>query len=83
MASEVSGNGKKAGNFPFSRCEAGNGKTPVGGFSRFPTSEGTALAVLAERVSRLCPDHRDPERFHLDKSEIVHDLRRLAREGGR
>ncbi len=35
---------------------------------------------LAERVGRLSPSHRDPERFHADKSQIVSELRRLARE---
>jgi hypothetical protein len=37
------------------------------------------LADLARRVSRLTIDRRDPEKFHCDKSEIAHDLRRLAR----
>lgn len=35
--------------------------------------------MLADRVRRLSPHHRDPERFHMDKSEIERDLRRLAR----
>ncbi len=39
---------------------------------------GEALADLARRVSRLRPDHRKPEQFHEDKSEIVAALRRLA-----
>jgi hypothetical protein len=38
----------------------------------------SALEDLAQRVSRLVPSHRDPERFHLDKSEIVEDIRRLS-----
>ena len=38
-----------------------------------------ALARLAQQVSRLCPDRRDPHRFHEDKSEIVAELRNLAR----
>lgn len=37
------------------------------------------LEALARRVSRLGPDRRDPERFHMDRSEIVAELRRLAR----
>jgi hypothetical protein len=37
-----------------------------------------ALADLAHRVSRLVPSHRDPERFHESKSDIVAELRRLA-----
>jgi hypothetical protein len=43
-----------------------------------PTAE--RLDDLARRVRRLSPDRRDPERYHLDKSEIERDLRRLARE---
>lgn len=38
-----------------------------------------ALADLARRVQRLAPDHRDPERWHCEKSEIAAELRRLAR----
>lgn len=38
-----------------------------------------ALATLADRVQRLRPDHRDPERYHAEKSEIAAELRRLAR----
>ncbi len=41
------------------------------------------LTNLATQVARLCPDHRDPEAFHIQKSEIVATLRRLAREAGR
>lgn len=37
------------------------------------------LLALADRVRRLAPDRRDPEQFHAEKSEIVHELRRLAR----
>lgn len=40
------------------------------------------LARLASAVGRLSPSHRDPERFHLDRSEIVAELRRLARTLG-
>jgi hypothetical protein len=36
------------------------------------------LATLADRVQRLRPDHRDPERWHCEKSEIAAELRRLA-----
>ena len=45
-----------------------------------PASVPAALAVLADRVRRLAPSIRDPERFHVDKSEIEAALRRLARE---
>lgn len=37
------------------------------------------LTALADKVRRLSPHHRDPERFHEDKSEIERDLRRLAK----
>ncbi len=37
------------------------------------------IGDLADRVGRLCPDRRDPERFHIEKSEIEHELRELAR----
>ncbi len=42
-----------------------------------PISE--AIADIANRLRFLGPDHRDPEAFHLAKSELVHELRRLAR----
>lgn len=38
-----------------------------------------ALEDLVLRVRRLSPDHRRPERFHEEKSEIEHDLRQLRR----
>jgi hypothetical protein len=52
-----------------------------------PDREGVALRLgnLAGRVRRLRPCHRDPERFHLEKSEIETELRRLSlklRQGG-
>lgn len=39
------------------------------------------LMTLADKVRRLAPSHRDPERFHIDKSEIEAELRRLAKGG--
>lgn len=38
----------------------------------------TDLHALADRLARLAPSHRDPFRFHEEKSELVHELRRLA-----
>ena len=38
------------------------------------------LAEIARRVQRLAPSHRNPHRFHEDKSEIVAELHRLASE---
>ncbi|WP_192359492.1 hypothetical protein [Mesorhizobium mediterraneum] len=33
---------------------------------------------IADRLAQLAPSHRDPERFHEEKSELVDALRRLA-----
>lgn len=38
------------------------------------------LAELAQRVASNEPDRRDPERFHSEKSEIAHLLRKAAEE---
>lgn len=38
----------------------------------------TTLNALADRLERLAPSHRDPHRFHEEKSELVAELRRLA-----
>ncbi len=37
-----------------------------------------ALVRLADLARRLCPDRRDPERFHIDRDAIERELRRLA-----
>jgi hypothetical protein len=52
----------------------------VTGVTADPIDAAHNLERLAERVRRLSPSHRDPERFHMDKSEIAAALRRLARE---
>lgn len=36
------------------------------------------LSDLARRVERLRPSHRDPEAFHVEKSDIADALRRMA-----
>ncbi|GEM_PF-3527868 len=36
------------------------------------------LYALADRLARLAPSHRDPFRFHEEKSELVHELHVLA-----
>lgn len=36
------------------------------------------LHAIADRLARLAPSHRDPFRFHDDKSELVHELHVLA-----
>ncbi|MCP2154921.1 UNVERIFIED_ORG: hypothetical protein J2S29_001255 [Rhizobium sp. SLBN-170] len=38
------------------------------------------INAIANRLERLAPSHRDPFRFHEEKSELVHELRRLADE---
>ena len=40
------------------------------------------IGELADRLRRLCPNHRNPEYFHIEKSEIEHELRRLAAVAG-
>lgn len=47
---------------------------------KLETAPRDQLANLAYRIRRLCPDHRDPHRFHEEKSEIAHELGRLASE---
>lgn len=37
------------------------------------------METLARAVACLSPSHRDPEAFHIGKSEIIAELRRLAR----
>lgn len=37
-----------------------------------------SLSAIADRLAKLAPSHRDPERYHIDKSELVHDLHQLA-----
>jgi hypothetical protein len=38
------------------------------------------LDALARAVSRLSPSRHDHERWHMEKSEIAAELRRLAKE---
>ena len=40
---------------------------------------GRRIVEIADRVRRLVPSRHDPEKFHVEKSEIEHDLRQLAR----
>lgn len=57
------------------RAETGAGR------ERSPAAIRAAqLHDLAFRVRCLRPDHRDPERFHAEKSEIEHALRQIAAE---
>jgi hypothetical protein len=41
------------------------------------------LRDLADRVSRLAPNRHNPETFHADKSQVVAELRKLARDHDR
>jgi|GEM_PF-3082458 len=36
------------------------------------------IMSLARRVEKLTVSHKDMERFFIDRSEIVHDLRKMA-----
>ncbi|MFN7089487.1 MAG: hypothetical protein ACK4P4_02915 [Allorhizobium sp.] len=43
------------------------------------TNTTTAKLIdIADRLARLAPCHRDPHRFHEQKSELVNELRALA-----
>jgi hypothetical protein len=37
-----------------------------------------SLIFLARRLGRLAPSHRDPHKFHTQKSELLHELKQLA-----
>lgn len=41
------------------------------------------LRDVARRLRYLQPHHRDPERFHLERDQLEHDVRRVAAELGR
>lgn len=42
------------------------------------TTTAAKLIDIADRLARLAPCHRDPHRFHEEKSQLVHELRALA-----
>lgn len=44
-----------------------------------PQNVAELLRSLASRVERNVPHHRDPEQFHIEKSEIASELRRIAK----
>jgi hypothetical protein len=46
-----------------------------------PPRHRVDLVQLADRVARLVPSHRAPEAFFVERSEIEHELRRLAWHG--
>lgn len=58
-------------------------RDPAQSLPSYPSYRGVDLTALADRLRRLAPCHRDPERFHVDKSEIERELRRLAEEARR
>ena len=57
---------------PSAPCAGGHGGRP---------RIAEMLNAIAQRLRNLSPDHRDPEKFHIQKSELVAELRRLARMG--
>lgn len=59
--------------------------TPLkGGYPFYPDPNSSRisdqLAELAFRVRRLSPSHRNPESYHVEKSEIENELRSLSRQ---
>jgi hypothetical protein len=46
--------------------------------TRPPDDTHARLTRVASRLARLTPDRRDPERFHLEKSELRAELRAIA-----
>lgn len=60
-----------------------NGNIPLRGSVPHSGDAGEALQDLAARIDRLAPSSRDPEAFHVEKSEIANALRVLAREASR
>jgi hypothetical protein len=66
-------------------CPGGAGQGhPVRGVSLSRPSHRTSvssreLLELATRVERLTVSHRNPERFHCEKSEIAYSLREIYR----
>ena len=52
----------------------------IGVEGRPPDKKPDRLSDLAQRVDRLRPCPRDPDRFHEEKSDIAAALRRLADE---
>ena len=45
-----------------------------------PASTSARLQRVSKRLGRLSPNWRNPEEFFEERSEIEHELRRLARE---
>jgi hypothetical protein len=43
-----------------------------------PATLAERLADVARRLQKLAPDRRDPERYFVEKSELLHDLRQIA-----
>lgn len=53
--------------------------TPKGVCEHVNASARSEALDLAHRLRHLSPDHRDPERYHVEKSEIENGLRKLAK----
>ena len=73
-----------AANTPFGTCRTT--PTPKGGVGWCGGAVPLAGEVrqIADRLDRLTVHHRDPERFFVERSELVHELHELAaRVGGR
>ena len=46
-------------------------------------AEKRELREIARAVAENVPSRHDPERFHVNKSDIAYRLRRLARQEGK
>lgn len=60
------------------RAHVARTRTPSFTLLHPPSLAPEALEDMAQRLRRLVPSHRDPERFHMEKSDLVQELRRLA-----
>lgn len=61
------------------RATVGRYALPPEGSDRVAPPIDDTLADLEIRLRLLAPDHRDPHRFHEDKSELADALARLRR----
>lgn len=91
IKSEVAQGGASGAETTRRHCSTNHPHPPIGGVGwwsggggatktrRTEVEHNEALEALAQRVARLAPSHRNPHAFHEDKSEIVAELRKLAK----
>jgi len=49
----------------------------VGVLRHSPNSIAERIDDISHRLERLVPCHRNPHKFHEEKSELIHELRKL------